>query len=133
MLIFISIRAVRKIFWSFWLLQYLSWKWTNCLFQFLNLHLLANWTKITSFIPANFFTDYVGVTFFILRVPRFFVGSDNIRRCPKMFRRRYEEFRLTQTWEHKGTLTSLLKKETSEKVDHPHRLFFSLFGSGFFK
>ena len=31
------------------------------------------------------------------------------------------------------TLTSLLKKENSEKVYHPHRLFFSLFGSGFFK
>ena len=52
--------------------------------------------------------------------------SEDVRRC-------YEEFRLTRTQEHKGTLTSLLKKENSEKVDHPHRLFFSLFGSGLFK
>ena len=29
--------------------------------------------------PANFF-KFIGVTFFILRVARFFVGSDNIRR-----------------------------------------------------
>ena len=50
----------------------------------------------------------------------------------KDFRRCYEEFRLTQTQEHKETLTSLLKRENSEKVDHPHRCFFSLFGSGLF-
>ena len=59
--------------------------------------------------------------------------SEDVRRRSEDFRRRYEEFRLTRTQEHKGTLTSLLKKENSEKVDHPHRLFFSLFGSGFFK
>jgi len=52
--------------------------------------------------------------------------SKDVRRCS-------EEFRLTQTQEHKGTLTSLLKKENLEKVNHPHRLFFSLFGSGLFK
>ena len=28
---------------------------------------------------------------------------------------------------------TLLKKENAEKVDHPRRLFFSLFGSGLFK
>ena len=78
--------------------------------------------------PANLVT-FIGVTFFNLRMPRFFVGSDNIRRCSEDFRRCDEEFCLTQTQEHKGTLTSLLKKENSEKVDHLHRLFFSLFGS----
>ena len=41
---------------------------------------------LTYSIPANLFT-FIGVTFFILRVPRFFVGSDNIWRCPKTFRR----------------------------------------------
>ena len=66
----------------------------------------------TKCIPANLF-KFIGVTFFILRVARFFVGSDNIRRCPKTFRRRYEEFRLTRTREHKATLTSLLKKDKS--------------------
>ena len=59
--------------------------------------------------------------------------SEDVRRRSEDFRRRYEEFRLTRTQEHKGTLTSLLIKENLEKVDHPHRLFFSLFGSGLFK
>ena len=58
---------------------------------------------------------------------------EDVRRRSEDFRRCYEEFRLTRTQEHEGTLTSLLKKENSEKVDHPHRLFFSLFGSGLFK
>ena len=62
--------------------------------------------------PANFF-KFIGMTFFILRVARFFVGSDNIRRCPKTFRRRSEELRQTRTWEYKATLTSLLKKDKS--------------------
>ena len=62
--------------------------------------------------PANFFT-FIGVTFFILRVARFFVGSDNIRRCPKTFWRHYKEFHLAQTQEYKATLTSLLKKDKS--------------------
>ena len=58
---------------------------------------------------------------------------EDVRRRSEDFRRCYEEFRLTRTQEHEGTLTSLLKKENSEEVDHPHRLFFSLFGSGLFK
>ena len=69
----------------------------------------------SSYIPANFLT-FIGVTFFILRVPRFFIGSNNIWRCPKTFWRCYEEFRLTRTWEHKGTLTSLLKKRIRRKL-----------------
>ena len=59
--------------------------------------------------------------------------SEDVQRCSKDLRRCYEEFRLTRTQEHKETLTSLLKKENSEIVDHPRRLFFSLFGSGLFK
>ena len=58
---------------------------------------------------------------------------EDVRRRSKDFRRCYEEFRLTQTQQHKGTLTSSLIKENSEKVHHPHRLFFSLFGSGLSK
>ena len=57
--------------------------------------------------------------------------SEEVRRYSEDFRRCYEGFRLTRTWEHKGTLTSLLKKENSEKVDHSQRLFLSLFSSGF--
>ena len=85
--------------------------------------------------PIGFFNPviptftFIGVPFFIIRVPRFFVAV----RYPKTFRRCYEEFRLTRTQEYKGTLSSLLKKGNSEKVDHPHRLFFSLFGSVLFK
>ena len=77
-------------------------------------------------IPANLFT-FVGVTFFILRVPRFFLKgpiiSEDVRRRSEDFRRCYKEFRLTWTQERKGTLTSLLKKEkfgksrSSTKVD----------------
>ena len=59
--------------------------------------------------------------------------SEDVRRLSEDFQSCYGEFCLTRTQEHKGTLTSLLKKENSEKVDHPHRLFFSLFGSGLFK
>ena len=58
---------------------------------------------------------------------------EDVRRRSEDFRRCYEEFRLTRTQQHKGTLTSPLIKENSEKVDHPHRLFFSLFGSGLSK
>ena len=58
---------------------------------------------------------------------------EDVRRRSKDFRKCYEEFCLTRTQEHKGTLTSLLIKENSEKVDRPHRLFFSLFGSGLSK
>ena len=58
---------------------------------------------------------------------------EDVRRRSEDFRRCYEEFCLTRTQEHKGTLTSLLIKENSEKVDRPHRLFFSLFGSGLSK
>ena len=47
------------------------------------------------------------------------ITSEDVRRRSKDFRRCYEEFRRT--------------KENSEKLDHPHRLFFSLFGSGLFK
>ena len=44
----------------------------------------------------------------------------------------YEEFHLTRTQGHKGTLTSVLKKrEFGESIIH--RLFFSLFGCGLFK
>ena len=50
--------------------------------------------------------------------------SEDVRRRSEDFRRCYPEFRLTRTYEHKGTLTSQLRKENSEKVDHPHRLFF---------
>ena len=35
----------------------------------------------------TFLHNFIGVTFFILRVPRFFLGSDNIRSCSKTFRR----------------------------------------------
>ena len=59
--------------------------------------------------------------------------SEDVRRRSEDVRRCYEEFRLTRTQEHKGALTSLRKKENSEKVDHPHRLFFSLFGAALFK
>ena len=59
--------------------------------------------------------------------------SEDVRRLSEDFQSCYGEFCLTRTQEHKGTLTSLLKKENSEKVDHPHRLFFSLFGSVLFK
>ena len=48
---------------------------------------------------------------------------EDVRRRSEDFRRCYEEFRLTLTQEHKGTLTSPLIEENSEKVDHPHRLF----------
>ena len=87
-------------------------------------------------IPANLFT-FIGVTFFYLKSAKIFrmglIISEDVRRHSEDYRRCYEEFHLTGTQEHKGTLTSLLKKENSEKVDHPHRLFFSLFGSGLFK
>ena len=53
--------------------------------------------------------------------------------APHDYKKTYEEFRLTQTQGHKGTLTSALKKENLEKVDHSQRLFFSLFGWGLFK
>ena len=53
-------------------------------------------------IPANFFT-FIGVTFFILRVPRFFVGSDNIRRCPKTFRRFLKTLRRVPSNTNMGT------------------------------
>ena len=88
---------------------------------------------------ANNFTLhlYTCQPFYIYRRDIFYLKSAKIfRRGPIIsedVRRCYEEFRLTRTQEHKGTLTSLLKKENSEKVDHPHRLFFSLFGSGLFK
>ena len=125
-----------KIQWSQeWILSFLNihkiliyTKFTHCLFQ----------SRPTVYLLTLTFT-FIGVTFFILRVPRFFVGVRYIRRCPKTFRRLlkicYDEFHLTRTQQHKGTLTSLLKKENLEKVNHPraHRLFFSLFGSGLFK
>ena len=59
--------------------------------------------------------------------------SEDVRRRSEDFRRCYAEYRLTRTHEHKGTLIFQLKKKNSEKVDHPHRLFFSLFGSGLCK
>ena len=88
-------------------------------------------------IPAN-------VPFYIYRRDLFYLKSakifrrgpiisEDVRRLSEDFQSCYGEFCLTRTQEHKGTLTSLLKKENSEKVDHPHRLFFSLFGSGLFK
>ena len=55
--------------------------------------------------------------------------SEDVRRLSMMLRR----VPSNRTQEQKGTLTSQLKKENSEKVDHPHRLFFSLFGSVLFK
>ena len=55
--------------------------------------------------------------------------SEDVRRLSMMLRR----VPSNRTQEQKGTLTSQLKKENSEKVDHPHRLFFSLFGPGLFK
>ena len=73
-------------------------------------------------------------TYYISRRDIFYSKSAKIFRRGRIISEdQYEEFRLTRTREHKGTLTSLLKKENSEKVDHPHRLFFSLFGSGLFK
>ena len=81
--------------------------------------------------------QYTYQPFYIYRRDIFYHKSTKIfRRGPIISedaRRRSEDFRLTLTQEHKGTLTFLLKKESSEKVDHPHRLFFSLFGSGLFK
>ena len=85
---------------------------------------------MTNILPANLFT-FIGVTFFYLQSAK--IISEDVRGRCEDFRRCYEEFRLTRTQEHKGTLTSLLKKENSEKVDHAHRLFFALFGSGLFK
>ena len=43
--------------------------------------------------------------------------SEDVRRRSEDFQRRYEEFHLTRTQEYKGTLTSLLIKENSDKVD----------------
>ena len=57
---------------------------------------------LTYSIPANLFT-FIGVTFFILRVPRFFVGvqiSEDVRRHSEDFQRCYAEFHLT---EHRNT------------------------------
>ena len=80
---------------------------------------------------------YTCQLFYIYRRDIFYLKSAKIfRRGPIIsedVRRLSEDFQRNIDFLHKGTLTSLLKKENSEKVDHPHRLFFSLFGSGFFK
>ena len=62
--------------------------------------------------------------------------SEDVRRRPKTFRRLPKMLRRVPSNTNTGTqrnIDFLLKKENSEKVDHPHRLFFSLFGSGLFK
>jgi len=86
------------------------------------------------YIPANLFT-FIGVTFLKI-FQEFSQGSDNIRRFPKTFRRSPKMLRRVPSNTNTGTqrnIDFLLKKENSEKVDHLHRLFFSLFGSGLFK
>ena len=50
--------------------------------------------------------------------------SENVRRRSKDFQRCYGEFCLTRTQEHKGTLTSVLKKENSSTKTFLFSLWF---------
>ena len=98
-----------------------------------NLIRMASWCLITAIVFRLCFQTCQ--PFYIYRRDIFYLNSsmifrrgpiisEDVRRRSEQFRRCYEEFRLTRTQEHKGTLTSLLKKENSDKVDHPHRPFF---------
>ena len=104
----------------------------------------AKITFQTNMVEKQIMSLYTCQPFYIYRREIFYLKSakifrrgpiicQDVRRRSEDFRRCYKEFCLTQTQEHKGTLTSLLQKENSEKIDHPHRLFLSLFGSGLFK
>ena len=79
-------------------------------------------------IPANFFT-LIGVDIFYLKSAKIF---HRVRQDPKTFQRLPKTVRRVQSNMNMGTQRNI-DFPTKKREDHPHRLFFSLFGSGFFK